>query len=178
MSFSFPGGRRIQLLDGRLEEQDAEAVVSSDGSHLEMGGGVSRALLRAAGAQLAEQARQFVPVRAGRVVVTPGGKLRARFVFQGVTIGWGVGPKGTPLLPSRDLISEIMAGCFYHADTLNVRRIAFPLLGTGAGGLPREMCLDTMLQYLTRTFVYELTTVQEARIVLFPPRKRPAPQRS
>ena len=78
-------------------------------------------------------------VRPGRVVVTSAGRQRRRFLFHGVTMGllgddW--------VLPSRDLIAEIMASCFYHADTLNVRSIAFPLLGTGVGGfsprLPRH----------------------------------------
>jgi O-acetyl-ADP-ribose deacetylase (regulator of RNase III) len=72
------------------------------------------------------------------------------------------------LSPSRDLISEIMASCFYHADTLHVRTIAFPLLGTGVGGFSRAICLDTMFRFLARTLARGLTSVREARIVIFP----------
>jgi len=69
--------------------------------------------------------------------------------------------------PSRDLIAEIMASCFYHADTHGVGSIAFPMLGTGMQGYPRDICLDVMFQFLARMFLRGLSTVTEARIVLF-----------
>ena len=72
------------------------------------------------------------------------------------------------LVPSSDVISEVLASCFYHADTLNVTRIAFPLLGTGGGGFPQDVCLDTIFRYLCRTFGRGMTCVREGRIVLFP----------
>jgi hypothetical protein len=37
---------------------------------------------------ICEQAKLFVPVRPGRVVVTSGGSPRLRFVFHGVTHFW------------------------------------------------------------------------------------------
>jgi O-acetyl-ADP-ribose deacetylase (regulator of RNase III) len=70
-------------------------------------------------------------------------------------------------MPSRDLIAEILASCFYHANTLDVRSIAFPLLGTGVGGFPREICLDAMFQFLAWEFLHGLTCVEEARIVVY-----------
>jgi O-acetyl-ADP-ribose deacetylase (regulator of RNase III) len=71
------------------------------------------------------------------------------------------------VLPSRDLLAEILASCFYHADSLQIRSIAFPLLGTGAGGFPMDVCLDTTFQHLARAFLHGLTCVEEARIVVF-----------
>jgi O-acetyl-ADP-ribose deacetylase (regulator of RNase III) len=61
----------------------------------------------------------------------------------------------------------MMTSCFYHADSHDVHSIAFPLLGTGAQRFPRDICLDTMFQFLTRMFLRGLTSVREARIVLF-----------
>jgi O-acetyl-ADP-ribose deacetylase (regulator of RNase III) len=86
-------------------------------------------------------------------------------VFHGVTYGlrgadWVAG--------SRDVIAEILASCFDHADTLGVRSIALPLLGTGAAGFSREVCLDTTFRYLARMFLHGLTCVNDARIVIFP----------
>jgi hypothetical protein len=60
-----------------------------------------------------------------------------------------------------------MASCFYHADTLEVGSIAFPLLGTGALCFPMEVCLDTMFRSLARTLLRGLTCVRKARIILF-----------
>ncbi|MBV8266512.1 MAG: serine/threonine-protein kinase, partial [Planctomycetaceae bacterium] len=161
----FPGGRILRVVRGTITEQRVDALVSSQSCDLAMDSGVGLALLRAAGDDVAREARRFGMVRPGRVVVTSAGRLAARFLFHGVTMGM-LGDDW--VLPSRDLIAEIMASCFYHADTLNVRSIAFPLLGTGVGGFSREVCLDTMYRYLARMFLHGLTCVQEARIVIFP----------
>jgi O-acetyl-ADP-ribose deacetylase (regulator of RNase III) len=164
--FRFPRGRSIRILAGNIIHEDVDAIVSSDDDCLSMGGGVSAAIARAAGETLVAEARQLAPVRPGRAVVTLGGSLRAKFVFHGVTLGYAT---HRLVVPSRNLIAEIMASCFYHADSLYVRRIAFPLLGTGAGGFSPEVCLDTMFQCLARMFLHGLTCVEEARIVLFAP---------
>ena len=163
--YRLPGGRRLRILRGDLVKQSVDVIVSSDDEYLSMGGGVSRGIRRAAGAEVVDETRKFVPVRPGRAVVTSAGRLPARFVFHGVTLG------GTQL-PSRDLIVEIMRSCFYHADTLHVRSVAFPLLGTGTGGFSKDVCLDTMFRFAVRTLVHQPTSVQEVRLVLFPRKSR------
>lgn len=170
--YEFPGGRVLRILAGSLAEQHVDALVSSEDGHLTMGEevpnprGVAAALRLAAGPGYVEEARRFVPVRPGRVVVTPAGQLPARFVFHGITLEGNVEQR---VCPSRDLIADILASCFYHADTLYVRTIAFPLLGTGAGGFAPEVCLDTMVRFLARLLLRGLTSVQEVRLVLYSP---------
>jgi O-acetyl-ADP-ribose deacetylase (regulator of RNase III) len=163
--YEFPGGRCLTIVRGDITAQPVDAVVSSDDGGLTMSGGVSCAIREAAGPAVEAEAARYVPVRPGRSVVTSGGRLPARFIFHGVTMGI-VGHKF--IVPSRDLITEIIASCFYHADTLNVRSIAFPLLGTGAGGFSREVCLDTTFRTLARTLLHGVTCVQDARIVVYP----------
>jgi eukaryotic-like serine/threonine-protein kinase len=162
--YEFPAKRRILIQYGNIVEQVVDAVVSSDDDKLTMGGGVSYSLAQAAGPDLAKEAQRFVPVRPGRVVVTTAGALPARFVFHAVTIGGVLENASTP---SRDLITELMHSCFYQADTLNLKTLAFPLLGTGAGRLPTDVCLDTMFRFLAHKFLQGMTSVCEARIVLF-----------
>jgi serine/threonine protein kinase len=162
--FQFPRGQLLKILRGDIVKQQVDATVSSDDCHLTMGGGVSAAIRRAAGEAIAIEAERQAPVRPGRVIATSGGNLPARLVLHGVTVGF---VKDELVCPSRDLITEIMASCFYHADSHDVRSIAFPLLGTGAQKFPRDVCLDTMFQFLARMFLRGLTSVREARIVLF-----------
>ena len=169
--YAFPRDRKIVILKGNIVEQELEAIVSSDTQYLSMNFGVSLAIRQAAGPEVFVEAKRYGAVRPGRAVVTSAGKLRCRYVFHGVTVG--ISTAGV-IYPSRDLISEIMTSCCYHADSLQVRTIAFPLLGTGAMGFSREVCLDTMFQFLARTFLHGLSSLEEARIVLFDPRL-PAP---
>jgi serine/threonine protein kinase len=162
--YAFPRGQILRILRGDIVEQRVDAVVSSDTSYLGMNVGVSAAIRAAAGEVTAAEARLQAPVRPGRAVATSGGNLPARLVIHGVTTGW---VKGEVVRPSRDLIAEIMTSCFYHADSHDVHSIAFPLLGTGAMRLRRDICLDTMFQFFARMFLRGLTSVREARIVLF-----------
>ncbi len=163
--YEFTGGRRLIILQGDIVRQEVAAIVSSDDEHLTMRSGVSRSIRMSAGDDVYHEAQRFVPVRAGRAVVTTAGVLHARFVFHGITLrgkGDGKGPG-----PSRDLILEILASCIYHAETLHVDTIAFPLLATGNGGFSREICLDTLFRYLAKALLRGLSCIREARIVLY-----------
>jgi O-acetyl-ADP-ribose deacetylase (regulator of RNase III) len=162
--YTFPRGQILTIRRGDIVAQRVDALVSSDTSYLGMDGGVSAAIGQAGGSEIVQQARRHAPVRPGRAAVTSAGNLPARLIFHGVTVGY---IEKQFIRPSRDLITEIMASCFYHADSHNVRSIAFPLLGAGAQGFPMDVCLDTMFQFLARTFLRGLTSVRDARIILF-----------
>jgi O-acetyl-ADP-ribose deacetylase (regulator of RNase III) len=162
--YSFPRGQVLRILRGNIVEQQVEAIVSCDTCYLEMNWGVSAAIRSAGGEAIAREARRKNPVRPGRILVTSAGNLPARLVFHAVTVGV---VQDQVVCPSRDLITEIMTACFYHADSHDVHSIAFPLLGTGAMRFPRDICLETMFQFLARMFLRGLTSVREARIVLF-----------
>ena len=163
--YEFLRGRLLRIIRGNLIDQKVDALVSSSFWDLPGDFGVSRDLLEAAGWEIRREATGLAPVRPGRVAVTSAGNLPARFIFHGVTDGMYA---RTWVAPSRDLIAEIMTSCFYHADSHNVQSIAFPLLGTGAAGFSRDVCLDTMFRFLVRTFLSGLTCVREARIVVYP----------
>jgi serine/threonine protein kinase len=162
--YDFPDNRQLLIVGGNILDQNVDALVSSSDGCLSMDFGVSLAIRATAGDVVVEEARRYAPARPGRAVVTSGGRLSARFIFHGITLGYW---NNAAIAPSRDLISEILASCFYHADSVNVHSIAFPLLGTGAGGFPRDVCLDTTFRSLARILLQGVTLVQDVRIVLF-----------
>ena len=162
--FRFPNDRVLRIVAGSIAEQNTEAIVSSDDGTLTMGGGVSRAIRKAAGQVVRDEAARYAPVRPGRAVVTSAGDLPSRFVLHGVTMG---DRDEEFMLPSRDLIYEIIKSCLYHAETLSIRSISFPLLGTGLGVFSKEECLDATFNYLARILLRGVTPLTEARIVLY-----------
>lgn len=172
--FDFPGGRRLEIVFGRIEQLDVDAIVSSDDSELSMGGGmmgVSGAIARKAGSPIREAVSRYRPARAGRVVVTPGFELNSKFVFHGVTIDLHHDEDGNEIsdfrLPTRDVIIEIIDACFYQAETFHVRSIAFPMLGTGVAQIPRDVCLDVLFRTIARRMLSKQVAVKCAKIVLF-----------
>jgi eukaryotic-like serine/threonine-protein kinase len=92
--------------------------------------------------------------------------LPQRYVFHGITLDYS---KPSVVVPSRDVIAEILESCFYQAETLHVTSLAFPLLGTGTGGFPRDVALDTMFRVLLRLLLRRPTCVREAMIVIYRP---------
>ena len=68
-------------------ESQAEVIVSSDDSHVSMGGGVSRAILKAGGMSIMSDAQKMIPVSLGDVVVTTAGTLKhQKYVYHCITI--------------------------------------------------------------------------------------------
>lgn len=163
--FDFPNRRRLKILFGDLAEQSVDALVSSDDAMLTMSSGVSAALAKKAGGAFREEAQRFTPVRAGRVIVTAAGDLPAKFVFHGISIGVDGESRR---FPTRDVIAEIVDSCFYQAETLSIKSIAFPLLGTGNGGFPRGIALDTMFRVIAHRLLRRVSPIKEVRIVLWP----------
>ena len=171
-TYHFPNRRHLRITQGDIAEVAVDAIVSSDSEALTMEAGVSASLNRRSGFLVSTEAKKYGRVRHGGVVVTPAGKLNAKFVLHAVTIGIANHPSidvRTVLRPSRDILRQIMAGCFYHANTLGLTSLAFPLLGTGTGGLPRDVCLDAMMSFLIETLLYGAHTVENVQIVLYGP---------
>jgi eukaryotic-like serine/threonine-protein kinase len=197
-TYRFRNGRVLSIRAGDIATLSADAIVSGDNDRLTMGDGVAEAILRLGGSQVIEEAAVFVPVRPGRVVVTAGGNLNARFVFHGVVRGV---QNDKFLEPSRSLVLSVLRSSFYHAETLNLTSIAFPLLGTVSGEFPsragvmrhmrgrwagydehvpldvseisRSVCLDDTFLFLAQVLSRDATPVREAAIVLWTPHTAP-----
>ncbi|MHC4349482.1 MAG: macro domain-containing protein [Planctomycetota bacterium] len=88
----------------------------------------------------------------------------ARFVLHAVSGGFWEDDR---VRPSRGLLLEIVNACLYHAETLNLKSLAFPLVGTGSAGFSPEICLDTMFRHLAAKLPRGLTSVRKVRIVLY-----------
>lgn len=164
-SFELPGGRALSIVRADIASLEADALVSSDDGKLTMRGGVARALNEASGGVCFAESRKYVPVRHGGVVVTGAGSLRARFVLHAVTLDWD---QGATYRPSRDLILRLLEGCFYQADTLKLRSLALPLLGTGTAGFSPAECLDTMVGFLVKAMLRGGTGLSNVTLVLRP----------
>jgi O-acetyl-ADP-ribose deacetylase (regulator of RNase III) len=144
-----------------LTRSQSEVLISSDDNYLTMGGGVSMALSNACGPELAKHARKLVPLRQGDIAVTTAGRLPAKYVFHAVTIDFD-----TQQRPNAECIETLVKRCFDLAETLGIRSLTFPALGTGSGGFPFLEGADVMV----RTIADRLAsghTVEEINLALW-----------
>jgi O-acetyl-ADP-ribose deacetylase (regulator of RNase III) len=134
----------LAVVYGDITTLGADALVSSDDNYLSMGGGVSAAIAGAAGEIVREEARKHLPLRAGDVAVTSAGRLPAKYVFHAVTIDYD-----KMVFPNDEIISRATRQCLKLGDDLGLQSLAFPALGTGAGGFPFQRAAEVMTRSLT-----------------------------
>ena len=164
-SYILPAGQVVRVVAGKIAEQHVDAIVSLTDDGLSVGSQIRSA----AGTELLQRARELAPVRPGRAVVTAAGNLPSRYVIHGVVIGSGDNGgirSNNWILPSRDLIAEVISSCFYEADSHRIVTVAFPLSSKGALGMAPEESLDTLFRLIVRSLSRSLTSVREVRLVI------------
>lgn len=151
----------IQLVQGDISRQEADAIVNAANSGLMGGGGVDGALLRRGGqAQLEGRRRlreRIGELPTGQAAWSEPGDVAARWLIH--VVG--------PVYSAREDRSHLLASCYREAltvaDELGARTIAFPAVSAGIYGWP----IDDAARIAIGTVRSTPTQVQEARFVLY-----------
>ena len=118
---------------GDITTLDVDVIVSSDDNLLSMGGGVSRAILNAAGIGLYTETRNIPQLHLGDVHVSMAGNLSIKRIFHIVTID---------LISfefiSAPLIKKAVITTLQLCENHGYQTIAFPAIATGVAGIPFE----------------------------------------
>lgn len=135
---------------GNILDTQAEVIVSSDDCYVTMGGGVSRAILRAGGDVIIQDAQKMVPIPLGDVLATTAGKLeRQKYVFHCITID----KKRSMEIYSHQVTEEDVLNyllqhavdkCFLLMQAMDLTSIAFPAIGAGAARIPIQKVIEQM----------------------------------
>ncbi len=135
----------IRLVLADITTLEVDAIVNAANSELEPGGGVDGAIHRAGGSGLySELKAQHDSLTPGEVIVTSGYRLPAKHVIHTVAPRWIEG-----LNNQVETLSDCYRNSLSLADELELRSIAFPALGTGAFGIPKEVAMPTALQAIS-----------------------------
>jgi O-acetyl-ADP-ribose deacetylase (regulator of RNase III) len=110
---------------------DVDAIVNAANTSLAPGGGVCGAIHRAAGPELADACARVAPCPTGQARLTPGFRLRARFVIHAVGPVWRGGNAGEAALLEAAYRSSLAL-----ARERLLASIAFPAISTGVFGYP------------------------------------------
>jgi O-acetyl-ADP-ribose deacetylase (regulator of RNase III) len=136
----------IELAQADITTLDVDAIVNAANPSLAGGGGVDGAIHRAAGPELAKASRQLAPCPPGHAVLTPGFRLKARFVIHAVGPIWYGGGNGEPAVLRRTYQTAFSVA----RGEPSIRSIAFPAISTGAYGFPKELAAEIALEVMRR----------------------------
>ena len=112
---------------------DVDAIVNAANTDLKPGGGVCGAIHRAAGPELAQSCAELRGCPTGEARITPGFKLKARYVIHAVGPVWRGGEAA-----EADRLASAYAASIRLASGLRLKSIAFPAISTGVYGYPLE----------------------------------------
>ena len=162
---------KVCAVVGDITEQDVDVVVNAANPYLANGSGVCGAIFEAAGVDEMEgfirKIKRTTGIEAipeGQSVVTPGGKLKAKWVIHSVGPRYG---------QSRGKDAELLAYCYRTAlalaDKKGMKSIAFPSISTGVFGYPAPEAAKVASEAI-RDELGKLKAVQEVRLVFCQPK--------
>lgn len=154
---------RVELVQGDITAEHADAIVNAANSSLLGGGGVDGAIHRKGGPEILAACEDLRRSHYGRglptgeAVATTAGRLDARWVIH------TVGPRYWADEDQTHLLTSCYVRSLAVADELGARTVAFPLVSAGIYGWPADDAIRVALAALATAE----TKVEEARLVLF-----------
>ncbi|KAI8490692.1 positive regulation of interleukin-4-mediated signaling pathway [Branchiostoma belcheri] len=163
-------GLKITLTRGSISDQQADVIVNTIGPDLNLRtGAVSKALLDAGGPKLQVECDKIkkdlgrLPAH-GEVVQTSGGNLGCKQVYHAVCSFWA--PQDSA--KSEDVLRKIVSACLKGADKDSMRTIAFPALGTGGLGYPKDVVARLMFEeILSHSSKNPAGDLEETKFVIY-----------
>lgn len=131
------------VIVGRIETVNVDAVVNAANSALAPGGGVDGAIRAAAGAELGKLLTHAGSLEEGAALASPGFALPARWIIHTVAPRWrGPGAERDKIVR----LAQCYRSCIETAFDLGLKSIAFPALGAGAFGWPIDLACKTAVR--------------------------------
>jgi len=129
---------RIRIAGGDITEFSGDAIVNAANNYLKLGAGVAGAIRKKGGPEIQEACDRVGPIRVGEAALTGAGSLPARYVIHAAVMG------DAPA--SYETVRQATKSALDLALSHHLTKIAFPLLGTGVGGLDKAKVAKIMLE--------------------------------
>lgn len=125
----------VEIQVARIETLALDAVVNAANMRLLPGSGVDGALRAAAGDELTRLTEKMEPIEEGAATITPAFNLPSRFIIHTAAPVWtSAGEKGAKVVG----LARCYTSSIQLAGSRQFASIAFPCLGTGNFGWPRD----------------------------------------
>lgn len=146
----------FQILKDDLCSLACDAIVNPTDEVFSGSGGLDARIHHTAGPELAQACAPLAPLAIGRAVITPAFRLPCFLILHTVAPWWSGQDEDVTLL--RDCYRSALELVKAHG----LRRVAFPLIGSGTRGFPKELVLRIAAEELSRA----LAVLEDCELLL------------
>lgn len=131
----------LEIVRNDITKMQVDAIVNTANPRPIVGGGVDRAIHKAAGTELLTARKKIGDIATGKAAITSAFHLHAKFVIHTVGPVWQDGAHG-----ERELLSSCYVNSLQLAADNDCMSIAFPLISAGVFGCPSEIAIAVATQ--------------------------------
>ncbi|XP_055358102.1 core histone macro-H2A.1 isoform X3 [Betta splendens] len=158
-------GQKLQVVKADISTVESDVVVHPTNSSLYTGGEVGSALEKKGGKEFAEALQELKkkngPLEVAGAVLTAGFGLPAKYVIHCNSPGWGSDK-------CEELLDKTVKNCLALADEKKLKSVAFPSIGSGRNGFPKQTAAQLILKAISSYFVATMSsTIKTVYFVLF-----------
>lgn len=139
---------RWRVIQGDILKQKVGAIVNPTDRYF-FGGVVDAAIKQSGGEALQVEMKKLGSGEVGEAKITPGYNLPAQWIIHGVAPIWQGGKRSEEVN-----LAKCYDACLKLAEQNNIETIAFPCIGTGGGGFPKDkaakIAVETVVNFLAR----------------------------
>lgn len=145
---------------GDITEAEVDAIVNAANAALSMSTGVAGAMKRKGGTVIEEEAIRQGPIEPGEAVLTVAGNLPATHVIHAAALG-------PDLKSNPERVAAATRSSLELAERHKISSIAFPALGSGAGGVPPERAAEAVVAAIVEHVRKGNTSLHKVVFVLY-----------
>uniref|UniRef100_A0A3P9BR02 MacroH2A.1 histone n=1 Tax=Maylandia zebra TaxID=106582 RepID=A0A3P9BR02_9CICH len=158
-------GQKLQVVQADISIVESDAVVHPTNSSLYTGGEVGSALEKKGGKEFADAVQELKkkngPLEVAGAVLTAGFGLPAKYVIHCNSPGWGSDK-------CEEMLDKTVKNCLTLADEKKLKSVAFPSIGSGRNGFPKQTAAQLILKAISSYFVATMSsTIKTVYFVLF-----------
>ncbi|EAW62222.1 core histone macro-H2A.1 isoform X3 [Pongo pygmaeus] len=158
-------GQKLQVVQADIASIDSDAVVHPTNTDFYIGGEVGNTLEKKGGKEFVEAVLELRkkngPLEVAGAAVSAGHGLPAKFVIHCNSPVWGADK-------CEELLEKTVKNCLALADDKKLKSIAFPSIGSGRNGFPKQTAAQLILKAISSYFVSTMSSsIKTVYFVLF-----------
>nr|XP_048303683.1 core histone macro-H2A.1 isoform X3 [Myodes glareolus] len=158
-------GQKLQVVQADIASIDSDAVVHPTNTDFYIGGEVGNTLEKKGGKEFVEAVLELRkkngPLEIAGAAVSAGHGLPAKFVIHCNSPVWGTDK-------CEELLEKTVKNCLALADDRKLKSIAFPSIGSGRNGFPKQTAAQLILKAISNYFVSTMSSsIKTVYFVLF-----------